>query len=162
PVNWHLQVTAPPRTRFEGFPYVLQRFHTNVARPARVPNNICRCPLGLGILKRGLPMQGMQRRLIFMSVLAGTLGLIVPGARVSAQGPKADFGLFIADQLRAHSEQLFGLRHPLSQSVPGPYDGTDNTQAIEVADGLTVSLVSSSVASAADQIALWPNDEHPT
>src|SRR4029078_2671347 len=31
-----------------------------------------------------------------------------------------------------------------------------------VAPGLQVSLVSSVVASAADQIALWPNDEHPT
>src|SRR5262249_4223370 len=31
----------------------------------------------------------------------------------------------------------------------------------QVAPGLKVSLVSSSVASAADQIALWPDDEHP-
>ena len=110
-------------------------------------------------------MQVMQRRLVFTSVLAGALGLIVLSARASEQysaGPNADFGLFIAEQLRAHSEQLFGFRNPLRESVPGPYDGADNTQAIAVADGLTVSLVSSSVASAADQIALWPDDDHPT
>ena len=34
-------------------------------------------------------------------------------------------------------------------------------QAIQVAPGLRVSLVSSSVASAADQIAFWPNDDRP-
>src|SRR6185295_20181011 len=43
-----------------------------------------------------------------------------------------------------------------------PYGGPDNLQAIQVAPGLHVSLVSSGVASAADQIALWPNDDHPT
>src|SRR4029077_20170372 len=58
--------------------------------------------------------------------------------------------------------QLFGIGRPLEQSALGPYDGPDNLQAIEVARGLRVSLVSSGVASAADQIALWPNDEHPT
>src|SRR6185295_17761935 len=51
---------------------------------------------------------------------------------------------------------------PLEQSALGPYDGPDNLQAIQVAPGLHVSLVSSSTASAADQIALWPNDDHPT
>ena len=48
------------------------------------------------------------------------------------------------------------------ESALGPYDGPDNLQAIEVAPGLRVSLVSSSVASAADQIALWPDDDNPT
>jgi hypothetical protein len=82
-------------------------------------------------------------------------------ARTFADNPHVDFGAWVQDQLSDHSEQLFGFRHPLEQSVLGPYDGTDNTKAIEVADGLTVSLVSSSVASAADQIAFWPDDENP-
>src|SRR6185295_4355417 len=43
-----------------------------------------------------------------------------------------------------------------------PYGGPDNLQAIQVAPGLHVSLVSSGVASAADQIALWPDDDNPT
>src|SRR5881397_3756866 len=99
----------------------------------------------------------MRRSLIFASALAGTLVLAVVTVR-AGDSPKADFGLFIAEQLRAHSEQLFGFTHPLRESVLGPYDGADNTKAIEVAQGVSVSLVSSAVASAADQIAMWPDD----
>jgi secreted PhoX family phosphatase len=80
---------------------------------------------------------------------------------MTAGASALDFGAWVQDQLRDHSEQLFGFRHPLAKSSLGPYDGADNTKAIEVADGLKVSLVSSSVASATDQIAFWPNDEHP-
>jgi hypothetical protein len=82
--------------------------------------------------------------------------------RALARNPRADFGAFVEEQLAAHSEQLFGIRHPLSRSALGPYDGPDNTQAIALAPGLRATLVSSSVASAADQIAFWPNDDHPT
>src|SRR5262249_50853514 len=73
-----------------------------------------------------------------------------------------DFGAFVADQLRAHTLQLFGFTAPLDESTLGPYDGPDNLQSIQVAPGLQVSLVSSSVASAADQIAFWPDDDRPT
>jgi secreted PhoX family phosphatase len=104
----------------------------------------------------------MRRSLKFTSALAGGLVVAVLAARATAEGPQADFGLFIAEQLREHSQQLFGFSHPLGESALGPYDGADNTKAIVVAPGLSVSLVSSSVASAADQIALWPNDDHPT
>jgi secreted PhoX family phosphatase len=102
----------------------------------------------------------MRRSLTVVSALAG--GLAVAGllaVRTSAES--ADFGLFVQQLLHAHSEQLFGFSHPLTESALGPYDGADNLQAIEVAQGLKVSLVSSSVASAADQIALWPDDENP-
>jgi hypothetical protein len=104
----------------------------------------------------------MQRSSTFTCVLAGCLALAVLVARPTADSPNIDFGLFVADQLRAQSQRLFGISRPLAESVPGPYDGTDNTKAIEVAPGLTVSLVSSSTASAADQIAMWPDDENPT
>lgn len=103
----------------------------------------------------------MRRSMPFTSALAG-LAVAALAVPATAQGPDTDFGRFIADQLRAHSPQLFGFSHPLPQSAPGPYDGADNTQAIEVASGLTVSLVSNAVASAADQIALWPDDDNPT
>src|SRR5262245_29115741 len=99
--------------------------------------------------------------------LVGTCVLIVGVAAIflpsytRANHQRADFGTFIESQLRAHSEQLFGFERPLAQSALGPYDGADNLRAIQVAPGLRVSLVSSSVASAADQIALWPDDEHP-
>src|SRR4029453_18724727 len=83
-----------------------------------------------------------------------------PGA--NAASPTQDFGAFVADQLRAHAEQLFGFNLPLEQSALGPYDGADNLQAIALAPGLHATLVSSAVASAADQIAMWPDDDNPT
>src|SRR5262245_29686976 len=100
----------------------------------------------------------MSRSSLITCVLAGCLASALLVARPRAENPKVDFGLFIAQQLRAHSLQLFGFSHPLVESAIGPYDGADNTSAIEVASGLTVSLVSSSVASATDQIAMWPDD----
>jgi secreted PhoX family phosphatase len=90
-------------------------------------------------------------------------GLAVVGltSRTTASHPHGDFGSFVADVLNDHSEQLFGLEHTLDESALGPYDGPDNLQAIQVAKGLHVSLVSSSTASAADQIAMWPDDDNP-
>jgi len=99
----------------------------------------------------------MLRSTVRFSLLFCALALVWMTAGASA----LDFGAWVQDQLRDHSEQLFGFRRPLAKSSLGPYDGADNTNAIEVADGLKVSLVSSSVASAADQIAFWPDDEHP-
>src|SRR5262245_69421 len=99
----------------------------------------------------------MRSGVLILLVAAGLMT-----ARAGAKNPNIDFGSFVQQQLRDHSEELFGFRHPLSKSALGPYTGTDNTQAIQVADGLHVSLVSSSVASAADQIAFWPNNDHPT
>jgi len=87
--------------------------------------------------------------------------LVWTTARTFADDPPLDFGAWVQDQLHDHSDQLFGFRHPLEKSAIGPYDGADNLKAIQVADGLSVSLVSSSVASAADQIAFWPDDRHP-
>jgi len=90
-------------------------------------------------------------------------GLVVLGATsiTRASRPRTDFGTFVESQLSEHAEQLFGFRQPLDESALGPFDGPDNLQAIQVAPGLHISLVSSSVASAADQIALWPDDSHP-
>jgi secreted PhoX family phosphatase len=93
---------------------------------------------------------------LVISVAAAALA-----ASLAAQSPKADFGAFVADQLRAHSEQLFGFTHPLQESALGPYDGPSD-QALELADGLTATLVSSAVHTSTDQIAMWPNDVHPT
>ncbi|HKE85750.1 MAG TPA: alkaline phosphatase PhoX [Vicinamibacterales bacterium] len=90
-------------------------------------------------------------------------GLVVLGlsSRPIANNPHKDFGTFVADQLADHAEQLFGFKHPLEKSALGPYDGPDQLQAIQVAPGLHVSLVSSGVASAGDQIAMWPDNDHP-
>jgi secreted PhoX family phosphatase len=104
----------------------------------------------------------MPQSLTRSFALAACLAVAAWTARAAAKGPNADFGAFIADQLRAHSEQLFGFRHPLEQSAVGPFTDPDSTQALEVADGLKVTLVSSAVHNSADQIALWPDDDHPT
>jgi Alkaline phosphatase PhoX len=104
----------------------------------------------------------MSRYLIRSGVLIACFTVVAMTSRLMASNPTTDFGAFVADQLSAHAEQLFGFIHPLDESALGPYDGPDNLQAIQVAAGLQVSLVSSAVASAADQIAFWPDDDNPT
>jgi secreted PhoX family phosphatase len=104
----------------------------------------------------------MSRSVIRSSIAISCLAVVGLTSRAIADNPQVDFGTFIAQQLSDHAEQLFGFSHPLKKSALGPYDGADSTQAIEVADGLHVSLVSSGVASAADQIAFWPDNDHPT
>jgi secreted PhoX family phosphatase len=73
-----------------------------------------------------------------------------------------DFGLRVQRELNDRSEQLFGVGRPLRTSALGPFTDADSTQAIRVAEGLHVSLVSSAVHFSTDQIVLWPNDDHPT
>src|SRR5262245_74889 len=75
---------------------------------------------------------------------------------------KEDWGLKQQQQLEDHSEQLFGVTKPLTESALGPFTGTNSAQAVIAAKGLSVSVVSSATDPLADQIALWPNDEHPT
>ena len=104
----------------------------------------------------------MSRYLMRSCVLIVCFTGVAMTARLIAGNSNPDFGAFVADQLGAKAEQLFGFIHPLDESALGPYDGSDNLQAIQVAPGLQVSLVSSAVASAADQIAFWPDDENPT
>jgi hypothetical protein len=103
----------------------------------------------------------MRMSMMTAGVLIAGLAVIALPSRTRASHGRVDFGTFVESQLAAHSEQLFGFNRPLEESALGPYDGPDNLQAIQVAPGLRVSLVSSSVASAADQIALWPDDDNP-
>ena len=103
----------------------------------------------------------MRPTVIGSCVLVTALAVVGMTSRTKADHPRVDFGAFVEAQLSEHSEQLFGFRRPLERSALGPYDGPDNLQAIQVAPGLHVSLVSSSVASAADQIAMWPDNDHP-
>ena len=89
----------------------------------------------------------MRPSLLVSGVLVTGLAVVGMTSRMNANHPHGDFGSFVADLLSEHSEQLFGIGHPLGQSALGLYDGPDNLQAIQVAPGLHVSLVSSSVAS---------------
>jgi hypothetical protein len=69
-----------------------------------------------------------------------------------------DFGLMVEQLLNQFSATLFGIQQPLAESALGPFTGTDSTQAIAVATGLTVSIVSNATDPLADQIALWPDN----
>jgi secreted PhoX family phosphatase len=104
----------------------------------------------------------MPRSWIRACVLITGVAVLGMTTRTIAKNPHADFGAFVQAQLSEHAEELFGFRRPLERSALGPYDGPDNLQAIQVAPGLHVSLVSTATASAADQIALWPDDDRPT
>ena len=97
------------------------------------------------------------------AVAAAAIGL---GPRLLADDhddrDDTDFGLRVQRELNDRSEQLFGVGRPLRTSALGPFTDADSTQAIQVAQGLHVSLVSSAVHFSTDQIVLWPNDDQPT
>ena len=103
----------------------------------------------------------MKGSFVGMCVVVVCAAALALGARPAAESPRADFGRFVADRLRAHAMELFGFHHPLDQSAIGPFDGP-SVDALELARGLKATLVSSAVENAADQIAMWPDDEHPT
>src|SRR5262245_31469504 len=103
----------------------------------------------------------MRTSLIGAGVLITGLAVVGMQSRARAKNPHTDFGTFVESQLKEHSEQLFGIKRPLDESALGPFDGADNLQAIQLASGLRASLVSTNVASATDQIALWPDDDNP-
>ena len=100
-------------------------------------------------------------RIFIIMGLAAAFGMAVRTAPVRT-GPALDFGDWVAHQLDAHSQILFGFSNPLAQSAVGPFTDPDSTKALEVAQGLKVSIVSTAVHNSADQIALWPNDSNPT
>src|SRR5262245_29800809 len=110
---------------------------------------------------RPLRRKLMHRLLTRICLVTAALGATAFAAVKVTSGPTADFGAFVAAQLSSHSEELFGFTHPLEQSAIGPFSGP-SVNALELAQGLTATLVSSSVHNSADQIALWPNDDHPT
>jgi secreted PhoX family phosphatase len=103
----------------------------------------------------------MRNALLIASVItAAAAWNVCP--RLRAEEDRAqDFGLFVQGQLNDRSETLFGVGTPLSTSALGPFTGADSTQAIAVAQGLQVSLVSSAVHFSTDQIVLWPTDSNP-
>ena len=90
--------------------------------------------------------------------LVGASVMLVSG-RAEAQN---DWGSHIQQLLDAHSEQQFGITQALAESAVGPYNGPNNVLSVIAAKGLQVSVVSNVTNPLADQIALWPNDEHPT
>jgi secreted PhoX family phosphatase len=100
-----------------------------------------------------------MHRFVVRTCVVASLGALSVNASPLAESQ--DFGAFVAQQLRAHSMQLFGFHRPLETSATGPFSGS-SVDALELADGLRATLISSAVHQSADQIALWPDDEHPT
>jgi len=104
----------------------------------------------------------MQRPLARLCVVGVGVAVLALGARPLADSDRAtDFGKFVAGQLREHSMELFGFEDPLRESALGPFNGL-SVQALDLAGDLKATLVSSAVHNSADQIALWPDDDHPT
>ena len=102
----------------------------------------------------------MMKKSYWVSGAALVAAALLFGPRVGAD-QDIDWGLSVQRELNQRSEQLFGVGTPLNQSALGPYTAADSTNAISVAKGLRVSLVSSAVHFSTDQIVLWPNDNNP-
>src|SRR6187399_1024478 len=103
----------------------------------------------------------MRRQFVRAFVVLSLAGVFGLAARTAPQGPNEDFGDWVAHQIEAHSQILFGFSHPLESSAIGPYVNPDSTKALELAQGLTVTLISSAVHHSTDQIAMWPDDNNP-
>ena len=74
----------------------------------------------------------MQRSFVRICVVVVSVTALAVAARPAAEGPRADFGMFVAEQLRAHAMELFGFHHPLDESAIGPFDGP-SVDALELA-----------------------------
>jgi hypothetical protein len=94
-----------------------------------------------------------------------TLSVIAVGGPATiaraADADGDDFGLQVQRLLRAQSLKFLGVRSPLAQSALGPFAGASQ-DALQVAPGLKVHVVSNATDPQADQIALWPDDASPT
>jgi len=101
----------------------------------------------------------MKQRSMWMSCVVATIGIATAG--LMGQGGGQDFGRFVERELAERAPELLGIVHPLSDSAPGPFDGSAGS-AIEVADNLKVRVISTAVDPLADMIAMWPDDVHPT
>ena len=99
----------------------------------------------------------MSRELCRPAVLCGVL---TAAGRAGAQD--VDFGMFVEQQLKAKAMQQFGIVQELVESSYGPYTAADSVAAVEVAKGLSVSLVTAGTHTDNDMMVLWPNDANPT
>src|SRR6476661_306963 len=102
-----------------------------------------------------MPMRrSRRRRAPFMVRISSRAGLLVPATAALLMLP----GLAQAAN-PTDTKTSFGFNAPVAQSATGTFDGPGD-QAITVADGLTVKVVSDKVAMQADQITLYPDDDN--
>jgi len=109
-------------------------------------------------------MAAMQRLKWFRAPVAGgVLGVVSVGIVLAASG----FGAERDATLAARSHELFGVGKPLTASstisITAAEAQADPTALVTLADGLHARVVTAGVAAPnLDQMALWPDDEHPT
>ena len=84
-------------------------------------------------------------------------GILAGAAIAGSSDPGADY----QHLLSAKSQPLFGFGHPLDAGVAGAFTGPGD-EAVELAKGVTATIVTDAVGRRADMIALWPDDAHPT
>ena len=59
----------------------------------------------------------MRRQFVRAFVVLSLAGVFGLAARTAPQGPNEDFGDWVAHQIEAHSQILFGFSHPLESSA---------------------------------------------
>jgi hypothetical protein len=106
-------------------------------------------------------MASLPKRL----ALAAAIGIAALAA-VAVAASAQDFGLFIENEEKAHSNQNFGVAGPLDESsqlsISAATASGDPTQLVSLAKQLkarTVAVVTG--APNIDMMALWPNDSNP-
>jgi hypothetical protein len=100
-----------------------------------------------------------SRRIRVIVALAALLPLNVS---LPAMAGRLDPGAGYERLLQLGSRQFFGFGKPVPQSASTPSNTEPGDKAVEVAQGLSVRLVSDKVGENADMIALWPDDKAPT
>ncbi len=94
------------------------------------------------------------------AALGWGLGAITPTQ--ARDDDTRDPGVAYERDLLDHSEQLFGFGKPLAASATMTSSTEPGDKAVDLAKGLKARVVSNRVGENADQIALWPDDQHPT
>ncbi len=102
----------------------------------------------------------MKKAFLIGCAVAASIAWSVGPRLLALEDQDLDWGLMVQRELNNRSESLLGVKS-MSQSALGPFTAADSTQAIQVADGLRVSLISSAVHPSTDQIVLWPTDSNP-
>jgi hypothetical protein len=130
------------------------------------PGTVGKRGRGVGVLKRqGFVVtvkEETMRRTAHYPAMIGGLALLVLGLAGTAHAAAFDMGAWVEQQLRAHSMQLFGIVEPLEASATDAAFSGPGVEAVLVAKGLKVELVTDNIARYADMIALWPDDRNPT
>src|SRR5262245_47809550 len=139
---------TPSGSRSEHPPFTFAR-HRRPRPPIDAPKRRARMPR---------PVRPARRHLR-VALVAAVAALIAAGTTLAIT--KSDPGADYYARLQKQSQQVFGFGRPLDGELQGTFDGPGD-EAVELAAGLTASVVSDRVGEDADMIALWPDDANPT